>query len=77
MCTKGRRRGGRRERKQKGTGRVNGRLKMMVLFFRLSKRRSASMSLLEKAERMNFGGSGWSVGHDPKSGKELLIIPQI
>ena len=35
------------------------------------------MSLLEKAERMNLGGSGWSVGHDPKSGKEPLIIPQI
>ena len=27
------------------------------------------MSLLEKAERMRLDGSGWSLGHDPKSGK--------
>lgn len=35
---------------------------------RLNKRRSASMSFLERAEHLNLGGSGWSVGHDPKAG---------
>ncbi|XP_011406589.2 PREDICTED: contactin-5-like [Amphimedon queenslandica] len=35
---------------------------------RLNKRRSASMSFLERAEHFNLGGSGWSVGHDPKAG---------
>jgi hypothetical protein len=29
-------------------------------------RRSASMSLLEKAEHLQLHGSGWSVGHNPK-----------
>lgn len=29
--------------------------------------RSASLSLLEKSDRFQLSGSGWSVGHDPKS----------
>ena len=35
------------------------------------------MSFLERAEHMNLGGSGWSVGHDPKSGnnnRNVLFI---
>ena len=33
--------------------------------------RSASLSLLEKSDRFQLSGSGWSVGHDPKSGKKM------
>ena len=35
--------------------------------FRLGRNRSASTTLLEKVDHGNFRGSGWSVGHDPKS----------
>lgn len=40
---------------------------MYIHSCRLAKRRSASTTLLEKVEHTNFRGSGWSVGHDPKS----------
>ena len=42
----------------------------IFIISRLNKRRSASMSFLERAEHLNLGGSGWSVGHDPKAGTD-------
>ena len=42
---------------------------------RMNRRRSASMSLLEKAEHLQLNGSGWSIGHDPKSGTTSALQP--
>lgn len=49
-------------------------LQCLLLSFRLNKRRSASMSFLEKAEHLHLSDSGWSVGHDPKSGTIFIHI---
>ena len=49
-------------------------LTMACPLVRLSKTRSASTSLLDKTNHHQLHGSGWSVGHDPKSGRQITML---